>query len=154
MPDVFKPGKRSEVMSRIKGRGNAATEMAMVAIFREAGITGWRRHVELRPMLAQDDKSHPTKNGRIRVRPDFIFRSVRLAVFIDGCFWHGCSLHAKKPRQNFEFWSLKLQTNIQRDLVQNRALAGSGWTVLRIWEHELKNSADIRARFEEFMRKA
>jgi len=151
MSDVFSTKKRSEVMSRIRGRGNVTTEMAMIAIFREAGIKGWRRHVEMRPRLAPEDRSRAAKRGRIRVRPDFIFRRARLALFIDGCFWHGCPQHATKPRQNAEFWSLKLQANVQRDAAHTRALVLAGWRVLRIWEHELRQPVELRTRLEKLI---
>ncbi len=152
MADVFNAEKRSDVMSRIRGRGNATTEMAVVAIFREANITGWRRHVEMRPRPAAEDRIRATKNGRMRVRPDFVFRSARLVLFIDGCFWHSCPLHATKPRQNSTFWSLKLHTNVQRDAAHTRALQLAGWAVLRIWEHELRQPAQVRIRIENFLR--
>jgi DNA mismatch endonuclease (patch repair protein) len=71
------------------------------------------------------------------VKPDFVFPKLRLAVFVDGCFWHGCPLHATQPRNNAAFWRKKLTANQARDRKVNRALRAAGWRVWRIWEHEL-----------------
>jgi DNA mismatch endonuclease (patch repair protein) len=73
-------------------------------------------------------------NGRL-VRPDIAFTRRRLAVFVDGCFWHGCPLHGQVPATNTSFWSTKLEANESRDRTQDRLLVESGWSVLRIWEH-------------------
>ncbi|MBI5758383.1 MAG: very short patch repair endonuclease [Planctomycetales bacterium] len=119
MADVFTPAKRSEVMSRIRSRGNRDTELRLIAIFREQGITGWRRH---RPVF-----------GKL----DFVFPKLRVAVFVDGCFWHGCPQHYHAPAHNATFWRNKQAANRRRDLLVNRTLRKSGWRVLRIWEHSL-----------------
>jgi DNA mismatch endonuclease, patch repair protein len=119
MPDIFTRKKRSEVMSQIRGRGNRDTELALIKIFRAHRITGWRRN---QPLFG---------------KPDFIFRRVRLAVFVDGCFWHGCPKHATKPKNNRAFWRRKFAANKNRDQLVNRTLRRAGWRVLRIWEHEL-----------------
>lgn len=70
-----------------------------------------------------------------RVRPDIVFTRRRLAVFIDGCFWHRCPEHGTSPRVNTSYWSPKLERNIARDQRVDQALRAAGWTVLRIWEH-------------------
>ena len=129
MPDVFTRAKRSEVMSRIRGKGNKDTELALVRVFRQEQITGWRRHKQVRASKSaiQD----------FAVRPDFVFPKLRLAVFVDGCFWHGCPLHATGPRTNSEFWRKKLAGNKARDRLVTRRLRQAGWNVVRIWEHEL-----------------
>jgi DNA mismatch endonuclease (patch repair protein) len=119
MPDVFTKAKRSEVMSRIRGRGNKDTELALVKLFRQHRITGWRR---CRPVFG---------------KPDFVFPDPKVAVFVDGCFWHGCPKHATKPRNNAAFWQKKLAANQARDRRVNRTLRRDGWRVLRIWEHDL-----------------
>src|SRR5579872_6447209 len=111
MPDVFTKAKRSEVMSRIRGRGNKETEIALARLLRRHKITGWRRH------------------HAIMGRPDFIFIKLRLAVFVDGCFWHGCPRHATKPKNNAAFWQRKLQSNRARDVKVNRELRRLGWRV-------------------------
>lgn len=69
------------------------------------------------------------------VKADIVFTRRRLAIFIDGCFWHGCSEHGLRPRRNSDYWGPKLRGNAERDALVNAALAGGGWTVLRFWEH-------------------
>ncbi|MEK6806632.1 MAG: very short patch repair endonuclease [Pseudomonadota bacterium] len=117
--DVFSKAKRSEIMSRIKGRDNKDTELALRSILRCEGITGWRRHYV------------------IMGKPDFVFIKLRVAIFVDGCFWHGCQEHFNKPTNNRSFWRKKLATNKSRDRDVNRTLRRNGWYVVRIWEHEL-----------------
>ena len=116
MPDVFTKAKRSAVMSLIRSGGNRATELRLIALMRAHGITGWRR------------------NARVFGKPDFVFRRERVAVFVDGCFWHGCSRHGTQPANNRAFWKAKLARNAQRDRDVTRALRAGGWRVLRIWE--------------------
>jgi DNA mismatch endonuclease (patch repair protein) len=123
MPDVFTPAKRSEVMSRIRSRGNRDTELRLARLMRAHGITGWRR------------------NQRGFGKPDFLFRKERVAVFVDGCFWHGCPRHATRPKQNRKFWDEKLARNAVRDRKVSRVLRGLGWRVLRIWECALVREA-------------
>ena len=142
MPDVFTKAKRSQVMSRIRGRGNKETELALAKLLRAARITGWRRQVEIRgravllrgPNIRAARQHRPT----FRVRPDFVFREVRLALFVDGGFWHGCPKHSNMPANNRAFWMKKLTGNKERDRLVTRALRQGGWRVLRIWEHELR----------------
>jgi len=119
MADVFTKTKRSEVMSRVRGRGNKATELALAKLLRRHGIFGWRR------------------NQKVFGRPDFIFKRLRVAVFVDGCFWHGCPKHATRPATNRLFWQEKLARNKDRDRLVSRTLLQNNWIVLRIWQHEL-----------------
>lgn len=79
--------------------------------------------------------------GAQKPRPDIVFTRQRVAVFIDGCFWHGCPEHGRDPKQNIGYWSPKLQRNRERDAAQTDALTLGGWRVLRIWEHEEPASA-------------
>lgn len=72
----------------------------------------------------------------LRVRADIVFTRRSIAVFIDGCFWHGCPLHATWPKQNSDYWGAKLLRNRERDRETDQALAELGWKVLRFWEHE------------------
>jgi DNA mismatch endonuclease, patch repair protein len=76
----------------------------------------------------------------LAVRPDIVFTRARLAVFIDGCFWHACPEHGTAPARNVEYWTPKLRRNVERDRRVDRALAAAGWTVLRAWEHEALDS--------------
>jgi DNA mismatch endonuclease (patch repair protein) len=71
-----------------------------------------------------------------RFEVDIAFPRQKLAVFVDGCFWHGCPTHATRPRRNADWWSLKLDRNIERDREAAAILKSAGWTVLRYWEHE------------------
>jgi DNA mismatch endonuclease (patch repair protein) len=137
MSDVFEERKRSEVMGKIRGRGNKTTEMVLVAAFKKFHITGWRRHVRL-PIAIHAEGMHGNKPKRAFVTPDFIFRKQRIALFVDGCFWHCCPLHSKMPTSNNVFWTKKLLCNVERDKRTNAALTVANWTVIRIWEHELK----------------
>ena len=120
MADVFTRKKRSEVMSRIRGRGNLSTEMRMIALMREHGIKGWRRHRHLPG------------------RPDFVFLKEKVAVFVDGCFWHGCPAHYVAPRTAAGFWRAKISGNRDRDRKNSRMLRKLGWRVVRLWEHDFK----------------
>lgn len=113
--------RRSKMMAAIKGRGNLTTEVALMKVFRKEKIAGWRRHYD-----------------RVEGRPDFAFPKQKVAVFIDGCFWHGCKKHATTPKTNIQFWEEKIVRNKERDKKVNRELRKSGWKVVRIWEHEMK----------------
>jgi DNA mismatch endonuclease, patch repair protein len=72
----------------------------------------------------------------MRRRADLVFRTARVAVFIDGCFWHACPEHATWPKHNAEFWREKIETNQRRDQDTDQRLVASGWRVIRVWEHE------------------
>jgi DNA mismatch endonuclease (patch repair protein) len=125
MADVFTTAKRSEIMSRIKARGNEATEIAFVRLLRTTKITGWRRH------------------SAIFGNPDFAFAAERVVVFIDGCYWHGCPKHYKPPKTNRKFWSAKISRNRRRDRQVLAVLTAKGWRVVRLWQHELREPRDI-----------
>ena len=129
MPDVFTKVKRSEVMGLIRSRGNKDTELVLVRLLRMNQISGWRRHLEIQNLEFGIRK--------LKVRPDFVFRKSRTALFVDGCFWHGCPKHCRQPKSNRTFWRRKFSANKKRDLLVTRALRQAGWRVLRIWEHNL-----------------
>ncbi len=128
MADIISKRKRSEVMSKIRSRGNKDTELALMKLFRQHRITGWRRHQE------------------VFGKPDFLFRRNRLALFVDGCFWHGCPRCYRRPKSNRKFWDAKIARNRERDRQVSRELRRLGWRVVRIWEHDLakKELACIR----------
>ncbi len=122
MPDVFTVEKRSQVMSRIRARGNRDTELRLMALFRTYRISGWRR------------------NARVFGKPDFVFPREKIAVFVDGCFWHrhpGCKF-AYTPKSRPSFWLRKFESNVARDKTVMRALRNAGWRIARIWECELR----------------
>ena len=130
VPDVFTKKKRSEVMSLIKSSGNRETELKFIAILRAHGIRGWRRKLPL-----------PGK-------PDFVFPQVKIAVFIDGCFWHGCRWHCRLPKSRIDFWHPKIARNKVRDRKVNRILRNEGWRVIRLWEHSLNDYASVANRIQ------
>lgn len=76
-----------------------------------------------------------------RVRPDIVFTRARIAVFMDGCFWHACPEHGRRPTVNDSYWGPKLTRTVQRDLAATQILAAAGWTVLRFWEHQIAEDA-------------
>lgn len=119
MGDVFDRGKRSEIMSRVHSNGNISTELRLIQIFKEYGITGWRRH-------------YPVKG-----HPDFVFIKCKIAVFVDGCFWHGHNCRNTTPASNSEYWAKKRNKNIKRDEEVTALFEQRGWKVIRIWECEL-----------------
>ena len=136
MADVFTKSKRSQVMAAIRSKGNKDTELKLVSILRVHRIRGWRRHRAL-----------PGK-------PDFIFPRQRLAVFVDGCFWHGCRWHCRMPKSGKEFWRPKIARNKARDREVGRLLRNRDWRVLRIWEHSLRKPGKVIARLEAILARA
>jgi len=119
--DCFNPQERSRIMSRIRSNGNYSTEMRFIRMMRQHKISGWRRR------------------SKLPGRPDFLFPKKRLAVFIDGDFWHGNPRRFRIPKTNRNYWSAKIAGNKNRDRAINRLLRKSGWRVLRIWESSLAN---------------
>jgi DNA mismatch endonuclease (patch repair protein) len=138
MADRLTQAARSALMAKVRGRGNATTEEALRRLFRADGHVGWRRQVTLRGKRADGEAW--------RVRPDFVFRARRLAVFVDGCFWHGCPRHGTWPQDNRAFWVRKFRLNRARDRRNTRDLRAAGWRVLRLWEHELRAKAQTALR--------
>lgn len=129
MADVFSKKKRSQVMAAIRSIGNKDTELRLAKFFRQHGITGWRRH---QPLIG---------------KPDFIFRRQKLAVFVDGCFWHGCPKHCRTPAAKKGYWKNKIEGNKKRDLNVARLLRRQGWRVVRLWEHDLQKENKVLSRF-------
>jgi len=80
----------------------------------------------------------------VRRKADVVFASARIAVLVDGCFWHGCPQHATWPKENADFWRDKIETNRRRDADTDRRLAEAGWLVIRVWEHEEPAAAAAR----------
>lgn len=114
-------------MALIKSRGNKATELRLMAILRRHKLCGWRRHLS------------------IPGTPDFAFPSARVAIFVDGCFWHGCASHHRAPAKS-AYWVPKVRRNQRRDRRVTRALRAAGWSVLRFWEHALGDEARVVSR--------
>lgn len=116
--DVLTKEQRSYCMSKIQGK-NTKPELALRQSLWCTGLR-YRLHYKLPG------------------RPDIVFVSARIAVFVDGCFWHGCPEHGVKPKTNRTFWNEKIGKNMERDIRNTKQLKKEGWKVLRFWEHEIK----------------
>ena len=125
--DPLSPAERSERMARVRGRGNRSTEGRVEAALNAEGITGWEKHPRGVPG-----------------RPDFYFPAQRLALFVDGCFWHACpTCDRRVPVNRREFWREKIEGNRRRDARKRRQLWAQGYHVTRVWEHDVKHSARL-----------
>lgn len=120
MADVFSKDKRSEIMKGVRSSGNKSTELKLIQYFSSNHITGWRRKYNV--------KGHP----------DFVFLDKRIAIFVDGCFWHGHDCRNTRPAENAEYWKKKRTRNIEHDKAITNLFERRGWSVIRIWECELK----------------
>ncbi len=108
-------------MASVKSRDTKSTELKFISVLKERGVTGWRR------------------NYPLTGKPDFVFPRIKIAVFIDGCFWHGCTCHCRMPSSNINYWNEKIEKNKIRDKKITKTLKMKGWQVIRIWEHEIKS---------------
>ena len=120
MADIFEKEKRSKIMSAVHSKQNKSTEMKLIKIFKENGIIGWRR------------------NYKVKGHPDFVFPDKKIAIFVDGCFWHGHDCRNTRPADNAEYWQKKRERNMRHDKEITALFENRGWTVIRIWECELK----------------
>jgi DNA mismatch endonuclease (patch repair protein) len=111
-------------MAAIRKRGNRSTEWRLRAALMRNSISGWTLH-----------------ESQVLGCPDFWFEDLRLAVFVDGCFWHGCKRCCRPPKSNTSYWRPKILRNIHRDRAQGRALRKANIRVIRIWEHDLATLA-------------
>jgi DNA mismatch endonuclease, patch repair protein len=123
MGDVLSLTQRKYNMSRIKGK-NTGPEIKLRKLLFSNGIRGYRIHFDL-----------PGK-------PDIVFTKKKIVIFIDGCFWHKCPIDFQEPETRKEFWMNKIQSNVERDKKVNEILIKDGWTVIRIWEHEIKKGPE------------
>ena len=128
LKDTLKGGKFEDVspthskrMSAVKWRGNRTTERRLRSALARAGIRGWKLHPRGLPG-----------------NPDFFFPAQKVAIFVDGCFWHGCPKCGHIPSKNNAYWSTKILRNQQRDAEKARLLRASHVRVLRFWEHEIQ----------------
>lgn len=121
MADIFDKAKRSEIMKKVRSKNNKSTELKLIQIFKENNIHGWRR------------------NYKVKGHPDFVFLSRKIAIFVDGCFWHGHDCRNTKPKDNQKYWDKKRERNMKHDKEITEYFENRGWTVIRIWECELKN---------------
>ena len=134
MTDCFTAARRSEIMARIHSRGNQSTELRFAHLLRAFGIRGWRR------------------NSTLPGKPDFVFRNQRVAVFIDGDFWHSNPSKRHLPRSNRAYWRRKLASNRRRDRIVTQQLRGSGWRVIRIWESDLQKDRTAASALRKVVR--
>jgi len=126
---------KSEQMARVRTSDTAAEVLLRKRLWREGLRYALRR--------------------RLTGRPDIVFVSARLVVFVDGCFWHGCPAHYTTPKTNDDFWRRKLLQNRERDARVDAKLKSEGWTVVRVWEHEVEKAIDRTvARISESVRSA
>lgn len=121
MSDVLTKEQRSYCMSRIKNKGTKPEILLRKTLWRK----GFRYRLR----------------SNLPGTPDLVFPSRKTAIFVDGCFWHRCPEHYQAPKQNAQFWQEKISANVTRDQAVNQELAAVGYTVVRIWEHELR--ADV-----------
>lgn len=129
MPERLTPEQRSRNMSRIR-----AKDTDVELILRRA-LHGRGLRFRVRPDLPGT--------------PDIAFPRARVAIFVDGCFWHSCPVHYQRPVRNADYWKSKVARNAERDLMVNRTMEKLGWTVIRVWEHEVQsNLADALYRIE------
>ena len=115
---------RSKIMAAVRSSGNTTTELPLGNLLWAAGLRGYR------------------KNWKAPGKPDFAWPGRKIAVFVDGCFWHGCTKCKYLPRTNVTFWKDKIETNRARDKRVRRLLRRQGWLVLAFWEHEVKRTPD------------
>jgi DNA mismatch endonuclease (patch repair protein) len=120
-PPVAVSEGRSRNMAAIRSVGNKTTELAMVRILRTLRLSGWRRH------------------QAVAGRPDFVWPKQRVALFTDGCFWHGCPTCYKAPGRHRSYWNEKIKRNRLRDTTVTRNLEREGWRVVRIWECQIES---------------
>lgn len=123
MTDIVSKAKRSEMMSRIRSRDTKPERLLRGALW----------HLGFRYRISP-------KN--VPGRPDIVFKWARLAIFVDGCFWHGCPTHYQRPKNNSRKWRKKLLQNRARDKQVNAMLRTAGWRVIRIWEHSIRKDLD------------
>jgi DNA mismatch endonuclease, patch repair protein len=123
--DTFSPEKRSWIMAQVKSSGNRSTEIKLIAVLRENGIKGWRRSYALLG------------------KPDFVFPKAKVAVFVDGCFWHGHPRKCRIPQANRIYWEEKIARNVARDRNVTHTLNEKGWKVIRIWEDSIQKQSTV-----------
>ncbi len=116
-------------MMRANSKRDTRPEQALRSVLQRRGLR-FRKHFAL------------ASAGRCRA--DIVFTRARVAVFVDGCFWHRCPEHGTRPRTNNAYWSAKIDRNVARDREQGRLLEQAGWRVVRVWEHEEVSSAADR----------
>jgi len=133
--DTFSKKKRSSIMRAVRSRGNKSTDIVFRKALKKAGITGWRSGL------------------RMKYSPDYVFPKKRIAIFLDGCFWHGCKQHLRLPKTNRAYWKKKIASNAARDKLALTELKRGGWKVIRFWEHSITNRDALASSLAELSKK-
>lgn len=115
-------------MRAVRSQGNRSTERRLCACLVQSGLKGWKTHA-----------------ARLPGKPDVVFDGQKVAVFVDGCFWHGCKRCYRRPKSNRAYWDAKVRHNASRDKRQSATLRRDGWRVVRFWEHEVRDSPSLCA---------
>jgi len=118
---------RSRIMAQVRSQDNRSTERRLRSSLAGAGISGYKMH----------EKNLPGK-------PDFVFHDKKVAIFVDGCFWHGCPTCYRRPHSSQEYWDAKVRRNAERDHKNCQSLKDMGWLPVRIWEHSLDSLPKVR----------
>ena len=127
MVDNLKPEDRKKTMRAVKGKGTKL-ELRLFAMLAGMRVNGWRKNANY-----------------VEGKPDVVFLDKKVAIFIDGCFWHGCPIcNRKLPETNRDYWTGKIDRNVELANIYNHKLADSGWTIIRIWEHELNDKTAMQ----------
>lgn len=122
MPDVLTPEQRRRCMSSVRGINTKPELLLRKAL--------WRKGLRYR------------LKSELPGKPDIVLTRYKIAIFVDGCFWHSCPVHGSLPETNTSFWENKITRNVERDNEVNALLEQNGWLVIRIWEHEIKQSLE------------
>lgn len=135
MADNLSPQDRHKTMQAVKGKGTRL-ERRFFSMLAGRGIKGWKKNV-----------------SNIEGKPDVSFLLPKVAIFIDGCFWHGCPICKRKlPKENVEYWKRKINRNIELATIHNEKLIKEGWIVFRIWEHDIKNKVEMKKIMDNIIR--
>jgi DNA mismatch endonuclease (patch repair protein) len=134
MSDNLKPDDRKRTMQAVKSKGTKL-EKRLFALLAGMGIRGWKKNV-----------------GNIAGKPDVAFPDQKIAIFVDGCFWHGCPYCRRKlPKTNRKYWKRKIEHNVELAKSYNEQLMGEGWSVIRIWEHDALDTGKLRSLVKELL---
>ncbi len=132
MSDNLKPDDRKRTMQAVKSK-ETKLEKRLFAMLAGMGINGWKKNV-----------------ANIAGKPDIAFLKQKTAIFVDGCFWHGCPYCRRKlPKTNRTYWKRKIKRNVELAKFYNNQLRQDGWTVIRVWEHEISDVATLKSRVKE-----
>lgn len=131
MVDRISKEKRSKIMSAIRSENTKPEIVLRKAL--------WAKGLRFRVYYGKE-------------KIDIAFPSKRLAIFVDGCFWHGCPIHSHLPKSHKDYWHPKLKRNIERDKAKNSRLERDGWKVLRFWEHELTNTEEVARKIQNALK--